>query len=116
MKRELGETLLGETLFYQKLGETFWVKRDWVKHYWANCYHTLRPNGQRELSTPIKGQESWDSKPCNPGRHKCSGTGLSSDGGEGNSFWPPGGPVNHGEDITEALAGRKRTDQIQVNM
>ena len=40
MKRELGETLLGETLFYQKLGETFWVKRDWVKRYWANCYHT----------------------------------------------------------------------------
>ena len=40
MKRELSETLLGETFLYLKLGETFWVKHDWVKRDWANCYHT----------------------------------------------------------------------------
>ena len=27
-------------LFYLKLGEIIWVKRDLVKCDWANCYHT----------------------------------------------------------------------------
>ena len=41
VKRELGKTLLGQTLFHLKLGETFWVKCYWVKRDWANCYHTV---------------------------------------------------------------------------
>jgi len=45
VKRELGETLLGEKLFHLKLGETlFHLKLDetlWVKCDWANCYHTF---------------------------------------------------------------------------
>ena len=28
-------------LFYLKLGEIIWVKRDLVKCDWANCYHTV---------------------------------------------------------------------------
>ena len=60
----------------------------------------LQPNGGRELSTPIGGNKSWDSKPCNPGRDELPGTGFGNDGGEGDSLWPPEGPVDHGEDIT----------------
>ena len=73
------------------------------------------PNGGRELITSI-GDQIWDSKPQDPGRDKRSGAGFCCDGGQENSLWPPGGSVNHCEDITETLAGRKGTNQIQVNM
>ena len=57
------------------------------------------------MNTAIEGQESWDSN-LEPGRDERSGTGIGSDGGEWNSLWPHGGPIDQGEDITEPLAGK----------
>ena len=68
------------------------------------------------MRTSIRGLESWDSKPRDPGSDKRPGAGFRCDGEQGDSLRPPGGSVNHGEDITETLAGRKRTNQIQANM
>ena len=76
----------------------------------------LQPDQGGKLSSSIRGQESWDSKPRNPARDESSRTGLSLDGGERNSLQPSRGPVDHGEDVTEPLAGRQRSNQVQVYM
>jgi hypothetical protein len=40
-----------------------------------------------------------------------SGAICSSDGGEGNRLWPPGGSVNHCEQIPVTARGRKQPNQ-----
>ena len=65
---------------------------------------TLRPDREGELSTSIGGQETWDSKPRNPGGDEGSSTRFCCDGGERNGLRPPQGPVYHGEDEAETLA------------
>ena len=78
----------------------------------AGCLDLGNSEDGTNLPLTYRGQVSWDSKPCNPGRNECSGTGFGGNGGEGNSLWPPGGLVDHGEDITEPMAGGQRTNQI----
>ena len=84
-----------------------WNPKDWVN---------LWPNGGCELGTSIRGQESWLSKPRNPHRDESSSTSLSSDGGERNSIWPPGGSVNHCQEVVKPLAGGQGSQQIQMDV
>ena len=76
----------------------------------------LRPNRGCELGTSIRGQESWDSETQNPHRDESSSTSLSSDGGERNSIWPPGGSVNHCQEVVKLLAGGHGSHQIQMDL
>ena len=50
----------------------------------------LRPDPGGVLSTLIRVQESWNSKPQDPG------TGISGDGGKSNNLRPSGGSIDHG--------------------
>jgi hypothetical protein len=42
--------------------------------------------------------------------------GRGSGGGKGNSLWPSRGSVNHGEDVGLSLRGRKRANNINVDV
>ena len=76
----------------------------------------LCPDQGCELGSTVRGQESWDSKPQNPGRDKNSCTGFSSDGGERHSLQPSRGSVDHGEDIADPLTQGQGPYQIQMNV
>ena len=38
------------------------------------------------------------------------------DGGERNGLWPPGGLVNHGQEVAEPLTGGQGSHQIQMDV
>jgi hypothetical protein len=55
-------------------------------------------------------------KAGDPGRAKCISTGLSRGGRKRNSFHPPGGSVNHGENVRLTLGGRKGANKVNMDM
>ena len=65
----------------------------------------LRPNGGRELSSVVRGEQSWHSKSRDPGREKSSNTGFHIDGSQLSHHKPESRPVHHSQKIRESLTG-----------
>ncbi len=57
-----------------------------------------------------------NAKAGDPGRAKGISTGLSRGGRKRNSFNPPGGSVNYGENVRMALGGRKGANKVKMDM
>ena len=74
------------------------------------------PDGEGELFSPIRHENRGNAKSCNPREEKCSDTGFSSDGPQQIHLLPTCCPVDHGEEVGEAMAGGKRAHKIQVNV
>ena len=69
------------------------------------------------MSFTIRSQNSGNTKSNHPREEKISDTGLISYGAQQSHMWPTYCPVNHvHEEVSEAIAGGKRSHKIQMNM
>ncbi len=75
----------------------------------------LGPNGGSELRTTVRSDGVWNTKTRNPRETESFCTGRGCGGGKGNSLWPSGGSVNHGEDVGLALGKRERANNVNVD-
>ena len=76
----------------------------------------LGPKGGRELGTTICGDGVWNTKAGYPRGTESFCTCRSCGGGKGNSFWPSGGSVHHGEEVGVALRGREWANNVNVDV
>ena len=69
-----------------------------------------------KLCSSNRHEKRGNNKSHNPREEKPSDTGFSSDGTQPSHIQPMYPPVDHGEEVGEAMAGGKRAHKIQVNV
>ena len=76
------------------------------------------PESRGELWATVRGDGGGNSEAGNPvvNEGRCTLTGISGGGGEGNGLRPTGGMVNDGEEMGMLGGGGERAKEIHVNV
>ena len=69
-----------------------------------------------KLCSSNRHEKRGNNKSHNPREEKPSDTGFSSDGTQPSHIQPMYPPVDHGEEVGEAMAGGKEAKEIQVKV
>jgi hypothetical protein len=68
------------------------------------------------LGTTVGSNGVRNPKAGNPGRAEGISAGMSGGGRKRNSFNPPRGSVNYGENVRMTLGGRKGANKVNMDM